>query len=54
MGLHVLFALSAVARAGAALTALRIEERGARPVGALLNVLTRSVLARLSLGRLPG
>lgn len=54
MGLHVLFALSAVARAGAALTALRIEERGARPVGTLLSVLTRTVLARLSLRRLPG
>lgn len=39
MGLHVLFALSAIARAAAALTALRIEEPGARPVGTLLRVL---------------
>jgi MFS family permease len=48
MGLHVLFALSAVARAGAAVTALRIKERGARPVGTLIQVLASRLLATLA------
>jgi len=52
--IHVLFLASAVARALAALTALHIEERDARPLGAVVRALARSALASLTLRRLPG
>jgi MFS family permease len=52
--IHVLFLASAVARALAALTALPIEERDARPVGAAVRALAGQARASLTLRRLPG
>jgi hypothetical protein len=52
--IHVLFLASALARALAALTALPIEERDARPLGAAVRTLASSALASLTLRRLPG
>jgi hypothetical protein len=52
--IHVLFLASAVARALAAFTALSIEERDARPLGAVVRTLASSALTSVTLRRLPG
>jgi hypothetical protein len=52
--IHVLFLASAVARALAALTALHIEERDARPLAAVVRTIASGALASLTLRRLPG
>jgi hypothetical protein len=52
--IHVLFLASAVSRALASLTALRIEEPDARPLGAVVRTIASSALASLTLRRLPG
>ena len=54
MAIHVLFLASALARALAALTALRIEERDARPLGVAVRTLAGEARASLTLRRLPG
>jgi hypothetical protein len=51
--IHLLFLASAVARGLAALTALPVEEHGARPVRAVVRALAGHALASLTL-RLPG
>jgi hypothetical protein len=52
--IHVLFLASAVARALAAFTALSIEGRDARPLGAVVRTLASSALTSVTLRRLPG
>ncbi len=42
---HVLFVLSALARLAAAVVGLRIQERGARPAGALVDALAQKAVA---------
>ncbi len=54
MAIHVLFLASAVARALAAFAALHIEERDARPLGAVVRALAGHAVASLTLRRLPG
>jgi hypothetical protein len=52
--IHLLFLASAVARALAAFTALRIEERNAHPLGAAVRTIAGHALTSLRLRRLPG
>jgi len=52
--IHLLFLASAVARGLAALTALPVEEHGARPVRAVVRAFAGHARASLTLRRLPG